>query len=180
VTGLTAQVRSGAPEAHPHLHPRGVGEVVVSGRWVGRFGPLHPDVLERLDVGGAAMVVEIDVAALEEVGRHRPAFTPVPTLPAVSRDLALVVSADVLAGELESVIRQAAGELCESVELFDVYSGKGVPDDHRSLAFHLVFRDPKAASDPEGARTLTDKEVDACNAQVVGAVNKLGATVRGA
>ena len=86
-----------------------------------------------------------------------------------------------IAGDLESTIRQAAGELCESVQLFDRFSGKGVPDGRVSLAYHLVFRDPKAATDPDAARTLTDQEVDAPFADVVAAVSeRYDARVRGA
>jgi phenylalanyl-tRNA synthetase beta chain len=90
------------------------------------------------------------------------------------------VADDVPAIEVERVIREAAGELCESLELFDLFRGGGVPEGHRSLAYHLVYRDPKATSDPERARTLTDKEVDDRHAQVVRAAGEqLGGRLRG-
>jgi phenylalanyl-tRNA synthetase beta chain len=163
-----------------HLHPRGAAGIAVGDAVVGRFGPLHPGVVESLDLDGECVVVEIDLHALEAAGRAVPQFRPIPVLPAVQRDLALVVSEDVAAGELASAIRGAAGELCESVKLFDRYLGKGVPDEHQSLAFHLVFRDPKAATDPANARTLTDQEVDGIAKQVVADLGKrFGAEVRG-
>jgi phenylalanyl-tRNA synthetase beta chain len=77
-------------------------------------------------------------------------------------------------------IRQAAGDLCESVELFDVFAGEGVEAGHRSLAFHVVYRDPRAGDDPDAARTLTDAEVDARHAAVVAAAReRFGARLRG-
>ncbi|MFP6686849.1 MAG: hypothetical protein VB934_19155, partial [Polyangiaceae bacterium] len=88
-------------------------------------------------------------------------------------------SDDVAAGDLATAIRGAGGELCESVELFDRYAGKGVPEGQQSLAYHLVFRDPKAATAPESARTLTDQEVDKLADAIVGmAKDRYAATVR--
>jgi phenylalanyl-tRNA synthetase beta chain len=145
------------------------------------FGPLHPQVVEALDLGGACVVVEIDLAALEELGRATPQYRPIPTLPAIGRDVALVVREEVDAGEIGAAIADAAGELCESVELFDVFRGQGVPDSHRSLAFRLVFRDPRSATDPDRARTLTDEEVDGRTSFVIVTMHeRFGATVRGA
>ncbi|RLB66042.1 MAG: phenylalanine--tRNA ligase subunit beta [Deltaproteobacteria bacterium] len=182
VVGKPARLQREAPGAAglKHLHPRGGAALYVGDQHVGCLGPLHPDVVERLDLDGECIVLEIDLHSLDEIGRTVPQYRPVPALPPVMRDLALVVSEDVSAGELSAVISQAAGELCESVELFDLFRGKGVPPDHQSLAYHLVFRDPKAATDLDHARTLTDKEVDACSRAVVKAVtSRFGATVRG-
>lgn len=181
VTRLPAQLEPEPDRARSkHLHPRGAARVLVGGRVVGTLGPLHPDVVDQLDVGGPVMVVELDVAGLETVGRPIPSYQPIPVLPAATRDLALVVHEDVPAGEVAAQIRQAAGELCESVELFDLFRGGSIPPEHRSLAFHLVYRDPKAATDPDKARTLTDKEVDERHQRVVAEVSKrFGAQLRG-
>ncbi len=168
----------------PHLHPRGAGQIVVDGAdgqrcVVGRLGPLHPDVIAAFDLDGSALVIEIDIKTLGACGRVVPQFRPIPVLPAVTRDLALVVSDNITAAQVMHAMRTAAGELCESVELFDLYRGKGVADDHRSLAFHMVFRDPKAATHPEQARTLTDAEVDEQAQKVITALaSDLGATIR--
>ncbi|HZO15516.1 MAG TPA: phenylalanine--tRNA ligase subunit beta, partial [Polyangiaceae bacterium] len=182
---LVERVALRAPEVRrgsaAYLHPRGAGEVIVDDRRIGVFGPLHPQVVEALDLGGACVVVEIDLAALEELGRATPQYRPIPTLPAIGRDVALVVREEVDAGEIGAAIADAAGELCESVELFDVFRGQGVPDSHRSLAFRLVFRDPRSATDPDRARTLTDEEVDGRTSFVIATMHeRFGATVRGA
>ncbi|MCE7893776.1 MAG: aminotransferase class V-fold PLP-dependent enzyme, partial [Sorangiineae bacterium PRO1] len=180
LTGRTAKARlaTGTPGT-AHLHPRGTGEVLVEGERVGIFGPLHPDVADAFDLGGEAFVVELDLAALEAQGERTPRYRPIPRLPPVTRDVALVVSDDVSAEQVEGVIREAAGELCESVQLFDMFRGGSVPEGHRSLAFHLVYRDPKAAAEPEKARTLTDREVDQRHAEVVkAATERLGGQLR--
>ncbi len=162
-----------------HLHPRGAAELFVEGTVVGRFGPLHPDVVDRLDLDGGLQVVELDLAAIEQVGVALGRLKPWPKLPAVVRDLALELPESVQAGRVESVIMSAGGELCESVRLFDLYRGTGVRPGHRSLAFRVTYRDPKAVSGSEEARTLTDKEVDARQALVLKALEtELGATLR--
>ncbi len=169
---------AGAAEV-AHLHPRGAGLVFVGDSPVGRFGPLHPDISDALDLLGEVLIVEIDLAAVEALPPHVPRFKPIPRLPAVTRDLAIVVKEDVAASEVERVIRQHAGDLCETVELFDLFRGGSIPSGHRSLAFHIVYRDPLAAQNSDKARTLTDREVDQRHDKVVKAArSELGAELR--
>ena len=164
----------------PYLHPRGAADVIVGNTIVGRFGPLHPDVVEALDLDGSALIVELDLRSLEQAGIRTPKYHPIPMLPAATRDIALLVSDDIEAGTVSVAVSEAAGDLCESVELFDLFRGAGISEGHRSLAFHVVYRDPKATTDPENARTLTDEEVDKRHAAVVTAVKeRFGAVLRG-
>ena len=182
VTNRKAEVVPFAAESRPaHLHPRGAAQILVDGTPVGSLGPLHPDVIDALDVGMPAVhVIELDLRSLGKLGKRVPQFVPIPRLPAITRDLALVVHEDVAAGEVEKVIREAAGELCESVRIFDLFRGGSLPKDHKSLAFRVVYRDPKAATKPTEARTLTDREVDERHAAVVEAARKhFGAELRG-
>ncbi len=179
-TGLPATVASQDPSHRaPFLHPRAAGDVFVAGEVVGCFGVLHPDVVEQLDLGGSCVVVDLDVAMLERVGYQTPRYVPIPTLPAATRDMSVTVHVDITAGAVGDAIREAAGDLCESVELFDVFVGEQVAENHRSLGFHVVYRDPKAATDPERARTLTDEEVDQRHSAAEEAVRKrFGAVLR--
>jgi phenylalanyl-tRNA synthetase beta chain len=183
VTGRKAEARPQPSETRArHLHPRGAADVLVGESKVGSFGPLHPDVLGAFDlsVGGGVVAVELDLAAIAQLGRATPRFAPIPRLPAATRDVALVVADAISAGDVERVIREAAGELCESVAIFDVFRGPSLPADHRSLAFHVVYRDPRAATAPGEARTLTDREVDERHAAAVERARaELGATLRG-
>lgn len=86
-------------------------------------------------------------------------FKPLPNTPASEFDLALLVRDDQKAADVEAVIRQAAGELLESLTLFDLYVGKGVPEGYRSLAWRLVLRHPE--------RTLRDKEIEGRRAKIL-------------
>jgi len=86
-------------------------------------------------------------------------YRPLPNTPATEFDLALLVRNDQRAAEVEAVIRKAAGDLLESVAVFDSYTGKGVPAGYRSLAWRLVLRHPE--------RTLRDKEIEGRRAKIL-------------
>jgi phenylalanyl-tRNA synthetase beta chain len=165
----TPTVRKDA--AIPHLHPRGAAAIYVDNTRIGSLGPLHPDAVDALDLGGEVMVVELDLEALEALGPALPRYAPIPRFPPATRDIALVVKETVPAGEVEAAVRTAAGPLAERVELFDRFTGGSLPEGHVSLAFHVIYR----ATD----RTLTDAEVDASHQKVVAEVRaRFGAALR--
>ncbi|NIP82329.1 MAG: phenylalanine--tRNA ligase subunit beta, partial [Gemmatimonadetes bacterium] len=74
---------------------------------------------------------------------ERPALAPLPTQPAIDRDLALLVPRSIPAARVAGTIREAAGEWLETLEVFDVYTGEGVAEGIRSIAYRLVFRHPE-------------------------------------
>lgn len=179
LTGFAASVAlAGQSDALPHLHPRGAALLSVNGIVLGSLGPLHPEVEAELDLEGTVQVIELDLVKLETVGKRQAKYQPIPRLPSVTRDIAVEASEDLAAGTLLDTIRTNAGELCESVQLFDVFRGKEMPEGQRSLAFRVVYRAPNAATEPDKAKTLTDKEVDAQHQRVVQAVEKLGVSLR--
>lgn len=81
-----------------------------------------------------------------------PKLRPLPSWPAIQRDVALVLPQHVSAAEVEATLRQGAGKLCEGCRPFDEYRGRGLPEGSRSVAFRLVFRAPD--------RTLREEEAD--------------------
>ncbi len=180
LTGQPVEVSNLPRERAPaHLHPRGAGVVRVAGQDVGRLGPLHPDVVEAFDLDGSALVVEIDLSALERIGAPKPRYRPIAKLPAISRDLSLLVDDRTPASDVARMIRTVAGELCESAEPAVEFRGGNVPAGRRSVTFRIVYRDPRAQTEPERARTLTDKEIDEIQARVLSrAAEELGATLR--
>lgn len=179
VTGRSAQLALQAADTRaPYLHPRGAAHIVVEQTVVGALGPLHPDVLERWELG-PTVIIELDLEALETVRVGVPRFKPIPALPAATRDIALVLPDAIEAGAVSAAIHEVAGDLCESVELFDLFRGGNIAEGSRSLAYHVVYRDPLAATDPARARTLTDDEVEKRHAAVVSAVReRFGAVLR--
>ena len=135
------------------------------GREVGRAGPLTADA-PPWAAPLFGLEVEIDPAP-----RQTARYTRLPTVPAATRDLALLLPEGVPVAEVEALVRDAAGSLLEAVRVIDEYRGEGLPAGRRSVALRLVLR----ASD----RTLRDQEVDGAVQRVLNVLGKsLDVTVR--
>ena len=162
------EVRSGS---RAPWHPGRCAEVVAGGRVVGRAGELHPRVCTAWGVPPRTVAAEVDLGRLLELA---PEDTVAPRLshyPVAKEDVALVVDAAVTVAEVEAALREGAGELLESVRLFDVYTGSQVGEGRKSLAFALRFRAPD--------RTLTEGEAGAArDAAVALAADRCGAVQR--
>jgi phenylalanyl-tRNA synthetase beta chain len=135
---------------HPALHPGRSAEVMLDGRAVGWLGELHPRLQHKYDLPGPAMLFELEAEAL--LAAPLPVFREVSRLPAVQRDLAVLVDASVPASDMVAALRSELPAIVESVEVFDVYRGKGMENSQRSLAFRILMQDTH--------RTLTDVEAD--------------------
>jgi len=148
-------------------HPGRCAELIVDGKAVAHAGELHPRIIAQYGLPERSVAFAVGLSALPDSALVRP-FT-VGTMPAALQDVALVVEASVAAGDVEAALRAGAGNLLESITLFDRYDKIG--DGKISLAFSLVFR----AND----RTLTGAEIaEARNAAVAEAEKRTGATLR--
>ncbi|WNB84821.1 phenylalanine--tRNA ligase subunit beta [Cellulomonas sp. ATA003] len=171
--GVTVQVRADAD--HAPWHPGRTARVeLADGTLVGHAGELHPQVLARLDLPARSVAWEVDLDVLLGAAPREPLQAlPVSTFPVGKEDLALVVDADVPAGDVEAAVRDGAGDLLEEVRLFDVFTGPQVGEGKKSLAFSLRLR----AAD----RTLTAADAAAVrDAAVAEAGRRTGAVLRGA
>ena len=152
-------------------HPGRCAEVRLGERVVGHAGELHPTVCRAYGLPARAAAAEVDLSALVDAAR---AVAPAPrfsSYPVAKEDVALVVDADVPASAVEEALREGAGELLESVRLFDVYTGAQVGEGKKSLAFALRFRAPD--------RTLKEGESAAArDAAVRVAAERTGAVQR--
>ncbi|MGY2067769.1 phenylalanine--tRNA ligase subunit beta [Blastococcus sp. SYSU DS0619] len=150
-------------------HPGRCAALLIGDRVIGYAGELHPKVCEVLGLPARTAVMELDADALPT-----PAVPQAPSIsafPPVLLDLALVVRDDVPSADVDAALREGAGELLESVRLFDVYTGAPVPAGARSLAYALTLRAPD--------RTLTGEEATAVrDAAVAAAAAATGATLR--
>ncbi|MBN0045451.1 phenylalanine--tRNA ligase subunit beta [Streptomyces actuosus] len=157
-------------------HPGRCAELAVTvdgaERVVGHAGELHPRVLKALGLPARTCAMELDLDVLEQVGEDTVPAPRISTFPVATQDVALVVDRPVPAAEVEAALREGAGDLLESIRLFDVY----VNDDQlgagrKSLAYALRFR----AAD----RTLTVDEASAArDAAVALAGDRTGAVLR--
>ncbi|AIV37427.1 phenylalanine--tRNA ligase subunit beta [Streptomyces sp. CCM_MD2014] len=157
-------------------HPGRCAElsVTVDGeeRVIGHAGELHPRVLKALGLPARTCAMELDLDAVERVGDDTPQAPGISTFPVATQDVALVVEEFVPASEVEAALREGAGELLESIRLFDVYdNAEQLGEGRKSLAYALRFR--------AGDRTLTVDEASAArDAAVALAGERVGAVLR--
>jgi phenylalanyl-tRNA synthetase beta chain len=143
-------VRSEAA-AHPALHPGRSARVFVGEKEAGWIGELHPRLMREFDLAGAPPVVfELDQEPLTE--HPLPSAKAVSRVPAVRRDIAVVVAETIPAEAVLDALRRSSGGHVERVALFDVYRGHGIEHGKKSLAILVLMQDT--------ARTLTDAEID--------------------
>ncbi|PWN02754.1 phenylalanine--tRNA ligase subunit beta [Nocardioides silvaticus] len=166
--GTPLEVRQGA---RMPWHPGRCARLLVEGVEVGHAGELHPQVCVQLGLPARSAALEVDldvVMANAAVVIPGPSFS---SFPVAKEDVALVVADDVPAADVEAALREGAGELLESVRLFDVYTGEQIGEGSKSLAFALRFRAPD--------RTLTETETSAArDAAVARAAERVGAVQR--
>ncbi len=156
----------------PRLHPGRAARVAAGDGLAGRLGELHPTVADEADLGGWRVIVgQVAIAGLSAGTPPVPVGRTPSRHPAASRDLAIVVGDAQPAADVESAIRRHGGPLLMAVTLFDVYRGRPLADDRRSLAYRLMFSAPD--------RTLTEDEVDAAvTAVTAGVAADVGGVLR--
>jgi phenylalanyl-tRNA synthetase beta chain len=153
-SGVELTVRAG--ERAP-WHPGRCAELLVGDTVVGHAGELHPRVCAALELPARTAVMELDLDALP--GAEVPTAPRISAFPPVYLDLAFVVADAVTAAELEASIRDAAGELLESLRLFDVYTGPQIGADRKSLAYSLTLRAPDRTLSGEEAGVVRDRVI---------------------
>ncbi|GAA2947899.1 phenylalanine--tRNA ligase subunit beta [Streptomyces enissocaesilis] len=149
--------------------------VTVNGEEVlaGHAGELHPRVIKALHLPERTCAMEIETDVLERAGAGVLRAPRISAFPVATQDVALVVSDGVPSADVEAALREGAGELLESLRLFDVFTGEQLGAGRKSLAYALRFR----AAD----RTLTVEEATAArDAAVALAGERTGAVLRGA
>ncbi|MEO3754597.1 phenylalanine--tRNA ligase subunit beta [Streptomyces sp. B6B3] len=151
------------------LHVRIDGERTL----VGHAGELHPRALKSLGLPARTSAMELDLDLLQRAGSGAPTAPEISGFPVATQDVALVVAAEVPSAEVTEALRAGAGELLESLRLFDVFTGEQLGEGRKSLAYALRFRAPD--------RTLTAEEASAArDAAVAAASERTGAALRGA
>ncbi|WP_369245330.1 phenylalanine--tRNA ligase subunit beta [Streptomyces sp. R41] len=174
-TGTELLVRSGQ---YGPWHPGRCAELAVRvggvEQVIGYAGELHPGVLKTLGLPARTCAMELDLDALEQASEGLPKGPKISTFPVATQDVALVVDKFVPHTDVEAALREGAGELLESIRLFDVYeNSEQLGEGKKSLAYALRFR----AAD----RTLTVDEASAArDAAVALAAERTEAVLRGA
>ncbi|MBR3132816.1 MAG: phenylalanine--tRNA ligase subunit beta [Clostridia bacterium] len=149
-------VKNELPE---EFHPYQTAEINVNNDIVGIVGKLHPEV-SKDDV--FVFEINLDKLLAKKVGKMK--YKEISKFPGIKKDLAVVVDKDIESEAISKVIKKAAGSLLVGSKVFDVYTGKGICDDKKSVAYSLEFRAEN--------RTLTDEEINGCLDKVIESVKK--------
>jgi phenylalanyl-tRNA synthetase beta chain len=142
---------------HPAMHPGRSALVRADGRVVGYVGELHPEWVQKYDLPLAPVLFELDLDTLKSA--QLPQFSEVSRQPSAIRDLAIVVDHGLELQRLIDGMKANSPAIVRDIRLFDVYTGKGIESNKKSLAFRIVMQDTQ--------RTLQDVEVDAAMQQLV-------------
>ena len=155
---------------HPALHPGRSARVLLAGQPIGVIGEIHPRWRQKYELPDAAVMFEVELAPLLDA--RMPRYQEVSRFPQVVRDIALVVPQTTEVAALQAAFRAAAPDYVREIRLFDVYQGKGIAADSKSLAFRVVMQDTQ--------KTLADGDADAAVASLVEAAGaSCGAVLRG-
>jgi phenylalanyl-tRNA synthetase beta chain len=157
--GVLANARCTPCQSRREYHPAACAAVELGGVPLGYLGMIHPSVAQEDGIPFETGLFEIDTKNLLDYSPRQFVVRPVPRFPASGRDISLLVPSEVLAGDVVAAVAGLGESLIESVEVFDEYTGEGIPPGQRALAFSLVYR----ASE----RTLTEAEVSQLHAKVV-------------
>ncbi|SEM94237.1 phenylalanyl-tRNA synthetase beta subunit [Candidatus Frackibacter sp. WG12] len=156
---------------HPSLHPGRTAIIKVKGEEVGILGEVHPDLIDNYDLLPRTVLFELEFEIIVKHANDDLVYRELPKYPASTRDIALVVDVEVTSQDLENIINGVAGDLLETIELFDLYQGKQVEEGTKSLAYSLTYR----AQD----RTLTDDEINKLHSQIEDRLDEeFGAKIR--
>ncbi len=167
--GYEVEVRV-PPAPFAWMHATRCAEILVEGVAIGSLAEVDPDVANTFGLERRTAIAELSLDLLVRVSATDRLYQTIPSYPDAKRDIACVVDESLVFGELELALRKAS-PLLVSLELFDVYRGKGIPEGKKSLAFHLTFR----AAD----KTLSSEEADLERAKIVTVIEKnFGGTIR--
>jgi len=150
----------------PFLHPGISAELVVGDRAVGFLGKLHPSVTETFKIDETVYCFEFDFQALIGGARQELKVASVSKYPPVTRDLAVVADIAMPVGEIIQRIYSFQNKYLKQVELFDIYTGKEIPEGKKSVAIRVTYQALQ--------KTLKDKEVDKIHRNLASFVTKAG------
>lgn len=154
---------------HPALHPGQSAQVLIEGEFVGWIGTLHPEIMKQLGLDQTVYVFELNLEMVKST--VLPSFSLLSRFPEVRRDLAILIDESVTVQAIQACISDVATDLLQNIQIFDIYTGKGVEKGRKSVALGLILQD--------FSRTLTDQDVEAEVENVVSSLKqKFAATLR--
>jgi phenylalanyl-tRNA synthetase beta chain len=141
----------------PYLHPGVAGEITHGDIVIGWFGEVHPDVRKRLGIDGAVFAFDLELARLPLAAPAQ--MQPIPRFPGSTRDVSLLLAADIPAARIAEVIGEVPEPLVQRVRVLEDYRDAKLGEGMKSMLWSIEYRSPE--------RTLTDAEVDQAHEAIV-------------
>lgn len=151
-------------------HPGRCAHIMIDDTVIGVIGEIHPKVSENYGINERILCFTLDVDSLFAHTQTNATYTPLPKFPAVTRDLALICDETIPVRMLEKAITKGAGNLLETIQLFDVYQGEQIESGKKSVAFNIVLRSAE--------NTLAEEQVNSTMKKVMKELEKVGANLR--
>lgn len=142
---------------HPALAPGQTARVSMNGQSIGIVGRLHPRLARELDLPKPLFLADLNLSPL--LSGQVTAFKAISRYPRVLRDLAVVVDDSIAWQQIVDAVESLGDSRIQSVELFDVYRGTGVPEGCQSLALSLSLQDPEKTLDDVAIQEMVDQVV---------------------
>ena len=166
-----ADVFFDAIDTEPYLHPGKSCRMIHDRHSLGSIGEIHPQVLVEFAIDQPLFLLELDVEKLIEIAGAHAKFKPLSRYPDVIRDSALLLDSEVAAAQVLEIIQRSKVKYIENAVLFDLYTGKGIPQGKKSLAVRVRYRDLQ--------KTLTEEEVSKAHNKLIKTLcRQLGAEIR--
>ncbi len=153
---------------HPALHPGRCAIIQIDGENIGIIGELHPKWTQKYDLPQAPLLFELDMSVILATEKVR--YQTVSKFQPVRRDLAFVLPENVVFADLQAALNAVQSDLIQGIELFDVYRGVGLPENHKSMAVKIILQSMET--------TLTDEIVEPLIQQLIEEAEKVGAKLR--
>ena len=151
---------------HPSLHPGQCAALYQGRKKIGYIGKLHPAQQEMYDLDQDVYMFELEIAPL--LDRSIPEFTEISRFPAVQRDLAVLVDEAIDVESVLDVIRKTGGESLKNLELFDIYRGKNLKKNKKSMAFSLTFQSESSNLTSSDVEKITNNIVKSVETELDG------------
>lgn len=149
--------------AKDDMHPGRSAAIYVGKDLVGYFGQIHPNMEKKYEVN-PTVVVELNMSRLQDIRVTKVKYAPIPLFPSVTRDLAVVVSQDVMVESLIKTMKKAGKSIVKAISVFDVYEGEHVDAGYKSIALQVTFQDE--------TKTLTDEQINTSVQEMIEALDK--------
>ena len=151
------------------LHPGMSSLIKINNKIIGFMGSLHPKYLDRLGLSEDIYIFSIELNGLQK--NVSSSYKEFSKFPSSSRDLSFIVNKSIASASIENAIKSAAGKFFKDIEIFDVYEGKGIEEEKKSIAISVSWQSTK--------QTLKDSDIDSAVERIVNSMKKeLGGELR--